>query len=119
MKIEQLDIRYSDFASEMTKLCKDKHFDFLVTIVGEDFGEEALGCVYILENTDTHERTSVKCIADKVDEHYLLPTVTNLWMSAELLEREVFDFLLSYVSFFSRFCKTSSSQSLFLLYLLS
>ena len=30
MKIEQLDIRYSDFASEMTKLCKDKHFDFLV-----------------------------------------------------------------------------------------
>lgn len=93
MKIEQLDIRYSDFASEMTKLCKDKHFDFLVTIVGEDFGEEALGCVYILENTDTHERTSVKCIADKVDEHYLLPTVTNLWKSAELLEREVFDFL--------------------------
>ena len=70
MKIEQLDIRYSDFASEMTKLCKDKHFDFLVTIVGEDFGEEELGCVYILENTDTHERTSVKCIADKVDEHF-------------------------------------------------
>ena len=41
-----------------------KHFDYLVTIVGEDFGaEEGLGCIYILENTETHERCSVKMLA--------------------------------------------------------
>lgn len=33
----------------MEKLYKEKHFDYLVTIVGEDFGEEGLGCIYILE----------------------------------------------------------------------
>jgi NADH-quinone oxidoreductase subunit C/D len=43
---------------------KDKKgFDYLVTIVGEDFGEEGLGCIYILENTQTHERCAVKMIA--------------------------------------------------------
>ena len=41
----------------MAKLKNEKHFDYLVTVVGEDFGaEEGLGCIYILENTNTHER---------------------------------------------------------------
>ncbi len=92
MKLEHLIFDKASFAKEMAKLKNEKHFDYLVTIVGEDFGEEGLGCVYILENTKTHQRTSVKMIAEQLGEDYLIPTVTGLWKDADLLEREVFDF---------------------------
>lgn len=93
MKLESLVFGFDQFAAEMANLKNKKHFDFLVTIVGEDFGEEGLGCVYILENTSNNERTSVKTIAKVVDGNHVIPTVVNLWKGAELLEREVFDFL--------------------------
>lgn len=93
MKLNNLSFGYDSFAVEMAKLKNEKHFDYLVTIIGEDFGEEGLGCIYILENTETHERTSVKQIAKQMDEDYVLPTITNLYKGADLLEREVFDFL--------------------------
>ena len=109
MKLNNLVFDYDKFASEMANLKNQKHFDYLVTIIGEDFGEEGLGCIYILENTDTHERTSVKMIArtqvcgdgqasngtGDTDGQMIayIPTVTNLWKSADLLEREVYDFL--------------------------
>lgn len=91
MKIDNNILAPKDFAAEMAKLRNEKHFDYLVTIVGEDFGEEGLGCVYILENTDTHERTAVKTVAADREEAYI-PTVTNLWKAADLYEREVYDF---------------------------
>lgn len=91
MKLENRQFELNVFASEMAKLKNEKHFDFLVTIVGEDFGEEGLGCVYILENTKTHERTSVKAVNADRSEPYL-PTVSHLWKSADFLEREVYDF---------------------------
>ena len=75
----------------MEKLRRDKHYDFLVTIVGEDFGEEGLGCVYILENSETHERTSVKAVNSDREQAWI-PTVSHLWKGAEILEREVYDF---------------------------
>lgn len=93
MKLNNLVFEKNSFAAEMAKLRNDKHFDYLVTIIGEDFGEEGLGCIYILENTDTHERISVKEIADKLGDDYIIPTVSKLWKAADLLEREVFDFL--------------------------
>ena len=94
MKLEHKVFDFSSFAKEMADLKEKKHFDYLVTIVGEDFGEEGLGCVYILENTDSNERISVKTIANKVDaEEWVVPSVSHLWKSANLLEREVFDFL--------------------------
>ncbi|MBQ2338530.1 MAG: NADH-quinone oxidoreductase subunit C, partial [Prevotella sp.] len=94
MKLEHKVFDFSSFAKEMADLKEKKHFDYLVTIVGEDFGEEGLGCVYILENTDSSERISVKTIANKVDaEEWVVPSVSHLWKSANLLEREVFDFL--------------------------
>ena len=94
MKLEHLVFDFEAFASEMKKLKEERHFDYLVTIIGEDFGEdEGLGCIYILENTDTHERISVKALAQKVDgNNYVIPTVSRLWRVADLLEREVFDF---------------------------
>lgn len=49
MKLNNLSFGYDSFAVEMAKLNNEKHFDYLVTIIGEDFGEEGLGCIYILE----------------------------------------------------------------------
>ena len=48
MKLENIELTFDNFSREMEKLYKEKHFDYLVTIVGEDFGEEGLGCIYIL-----------------------------------------------------------------------
>ncbi len=93
MKLNNIELSFDNFASEMAKLKNEKHFDYLVTIIGEDFGEEGLGCIYILENTQTNERCSVKTIAKKVDGSDVVPTVINLWKVADLLEREVFDFV--------------------------
>lgn len=93
MKLENKEFGFDNFVSEMTKLKNGKHFDYLVTIVGEDFGEEGLGCIYILENTDTHERVSVKQIAKQIGDDHVLPTTYHLWKISNLLEREVYDFL--------------------------
>ena len=90
----------------MQNLKAQKGFDYLVTIVGEDFGpEEGLGCIYILENSETHERCSVKMIArtqmcgdgiasngvGETDGQMVpyIPTVMHIWHVANLLEREV------------------------------
>ena len=70
MKLEFQIFSFDSFAAKMRELKEKKHFDYLVTIVGEDFGEEGLGCVYILENTETNERTSVKTIAKQVGDRY-------------------------------------------------
>lgn len=93
MKLENKEFGFDNFVSEMTKLKNEKHFDYLVTIVGEDFGEEGLGCIYLLENTDTHERVSVKQIAKQIGDDHVLPTTYHLWKISNLLEREVYDFL--------------------------
>jgi NADH-quinone oxidoreductase subunit C/D len=93
MKLENLEFGFDSFAAEMAKLRNEQHFDYLVTIVGEDFGEEGLGCIYLLENTDTHQRLSVKMMAKQVGDDYVIPTTYSLWKSSDLLEREVYDFL--------------------------
>ena len=91
MKLDFKLIPIKGFDQEMAKLKNERHFDFLVTIVGEDFGEEGLGAVYILENTDTHERMAVKTVNDDRNNPYI-PTVSHLRKGAEMLEREVYDF---------------------------
>ncbi|EFL45221.1 respiratory-chain NADH dehydrogenase, 49 Kd subunit [Prevotella disiens FB035-09AN] len=93
MKLENKEFGFEHFADEMAKLRNKQHFDYLVTIVGEDFGkEEGLGCIYILENTETHARCSVKQMAKQVGDEYVIPSVFKLWADADLLEREVYDF---------------------------
>ena len=91
MKLENIELTFDNFSREMEKLYKEKHFDYLVTIVGEDFGEEGLGCIYILENTQSHARCSTKVIAKQIGEDYVIPSVLKLWHAADLLEREVYD----------------------------
>lgn len=94
MKLENKEFGFDNFVTEMTKLKNEKHFDYLVTIIGEDFGaEEGLGCIYILENTQSHERISVKQLAKKVGEEYVIPSLYNVWADVNLLEREAYDFL--------------------------
>ncbi|MDD7529709.1 MAG: NADH-quinone oxidoreductase subunit C [Prevotellaceae bacterium] len=93
MKLNHQILTFENFPQEMKTLREKKHFDYLVTIIGEDFGEEGLGCIYILENTDTHERISIKMIAKQIGEEYVIPTTVPCWKAADLLEREVFDFL--------------------------
>ncbi len=92
MKLQFNNIPFDSFLSDMQALKEKQGYDYLVTIIGEDFGEEGLGCVYILEKSDTHERTSVKTIARQVDGSHVIYSVINLWKAADLLEREVFDF---------------------------
>ena len=119
MKLEFLSFDFDKFAQEMQNLKDKKGFDYLVTIVGEDFsltpnpssmgeGSSNLGCIYILENTKTHERCCVKMMArtqvcgDGIASNgtsalegqavAYLPTVSNIWHVADLLEREVYDF---------------------------
>ena len=65
MKLNNIVYSFEEFAPAMAKLKNEKHFDYLVTIIGEDFGEEGLGCIYILENTETFERISVKTMSEK------------------------------------------------------
>ena len=85
MKLENIIFDFDKFASEMADLKEKKHFDYLVTIVGEDFGEEGLGCIYILENTDTNERISVKMIAKQVGDDYVIPTTYYIWKAPTCL----------------------------------
>ncbi len=40
MKLENKEFGFDGFAREMAKLKNERHFDYLVTIVGEDFGKE-------------------------------------------------------------------------------
>lgn len=64
--------------------------DYLVDIVGMDW-EEALGALYYLESTHTYQRIVIKvCTPDRKKPE--LPTVCDLWKTAEIKEREVYDF---------------------------
>ena len=69
---------------------KESPYDYLIAIVGADWGE-TLGCVYYLESTSTAQRLAV--IVQTADrEKPMLHSVCDLWQSANLYEREVYDF---------------------------
>ena len=66
------------------------HYDVLSAVVGMDW-TEALGCVYYLTNTSTHELLHVK-VATTDRENPRLHSVVDLWPVANFQEREVYDF---------------------------
>lgn len=68
----------------------DMKFDSLAALTGVDWGE-TLGVVYILDSTTTGKRVALK-VQTSDRENPSLHTVSNLWKSAELNEREVYDF---------------------------
>ena len=74
-------------------LRNDLGFDFLVTIVGMDWLENGMGCVYYLIATDRNECLKVKVMATGDREKPMVHSVFDLWDIATIYEREVYDYL--------------------------
>ena len=67
-------------------------FDFLRNLTGVDRGEKGLGVVYQLEST-LYKHSLIVQTTTIDRENPELPSVCDIWKSAELNEREVYDFL--------------------------
>tara|TARA_R110001583_G_scaffold27778_1_gene99023 strand:+ start:50864 stop:51325 length:462 start_codon:yes stop_codon:yes gene_type:complete len=68
----------------------ETNFDYLFCLSGMDWGKE-LGVVYHLESTTHHHTIVIKVnLSDR--ENPTLDTVSNIWLTADFHEREVFDF---------------------------
>ena len=65
--------------------------DFLRDVVGMDWGEEGLGAVYFMESTMTGDTVAIRT-ATTDREQPVLPTVSDLWKTAIIKEREAYDF---------------------------
>ena len=81
------DAQWHDLARALKN---ELHYDVLSAVVGMDW-TEALGCVYYLTNTSTHELLHVK-VSTTDREHPMLHSVVDLWPVANFQEREVYDF---------------------------
>lgn len=102
-------VRKEDFrkVAEALRNDSDDPMDFLRDIVGMDWGEEGLGAIYFLESTSSFGRVALRTY-DPDRENPFLPSVCDLWKTAELKEREVFDF------FGIRFLNNPDMRRLFL-----
>jgi len=77
--------------AKMLKENEETHFDYLISITGVDYGKE-LGATYHLNSTRHGHILVLKAkTADR--ENPVLDSVTDLWATAEFLEREVYDLL--------------------------
>lgn len=101
MNQESLYISPAELHAKMKQLKETEHMDYLRSLTGMDWGEatetdtpeiiRGLGVVYHLESTSTGKRICIKTSTlDREQPH--LPTVSDLWKSAELPEREAYDF---------------------------
>lgn len=84
----------------------EEPMDFLRDIVGMDWGD-SLGALYYLESTKTYRRITLKTATANREEAFL-PTVSDLWKTARIKEREVYDF------FGTRFLNHPDMRRLFL-----
>lgn len=69
---------------------KNAGYDWLIALVGEDFGD-ALGCMYYLKSTADHSIISVKVVTTD-RENPMIHSVSDIWKVAINEEREVYDF---------------------------
>jgi NADH-quinone oxidoreductase subunit C len=80
---------------ELLRTLKESHgFDMLVDITCVDYlnyrdAENRFGLVYLLANTETNDRITVRCFVN--DPEPTVPSVVGLWEGANWLEREVWD----------------------------
>jgi NADH-quinone oxidoreductase subunit C/D len=91
MTLEITTIQPDQLHAEMLRLRQERGMDFLECLTGMDWGDEGLGVVYQLENSETHEQVCVRTLTTD-REHPELPTVTDIWKAADFNEREVYDF---------------------------
>ncbi len=78
----------------METLKRELRFDLLVDVTCVDYlhyrgAKDRFGLVYLLANTRTNERLTVRCFVNDPDP--TVPSVTPLWEGANWLEREVWD----------------------------
>jgi len=66
-------------------------FDFLVHLIGMDYGD-SLGVVYMLSSSKALNQCLVIKTATTDRENPMLPTVSDIWTTAKLNEREVYGF---------------------------
>jgi NADH-quinone oxidoreductase subunit C len=80
---------------EVMRLLKDERgFDLLVDVTCVDYlnyrdATDRFGLVYLLANTATNERLTVRVFVNEPD--LTVPSVEPLWAGANWMEREVFD----------------------------
>ena len=78
----------------MTLLTQDRGFDLLVDVTCVDYlnyrdATDRFGLVYLLANTHTNERLTIRVFLNEPD--LSVPSMVDLWKGADWLEREVFD----------------------------
>ena len=78
----------------MQHLKSDGKFDLLVDVTCVDYlnyrdARDRFGLVYLLANTITNERLTVRCFLNEPD--LTVPSMVPLWGGANWLEREVYD----------------------------
>jgi NADH-quinone oxidoreductase subunit C len=81
-------------AFDALRFLKDRGFDLLVDVTCVDYLEykgakHRYGLVYLLANTATNQRLTVRVFAD--DPEPTVPSVVPLWEGANWLEREAWD----------------------------
>ena len=91
MRVTVPDAKWHDFAKTLRD-DSDLAFDFLVTIVGMDWKENGMGCIYYLTSTKHNTHISVKVMATGDREQPLIHSIHDLWAMATIFEREVNDF---------------------------
>lgn len=69
-------------------------FDLLVDVTCVDYlnyrdAKDRFGMVYLLANTETNERLTVRCFVNELEP--AVPSMVGLWQGANWLEREVWD----------------------------
>ena len=85
-------------ADKLEDVCRKLHddtdepMDYMRDLVGVDHGEGVLGVYYLLESTRTGGRVMLRAEAKGGEENPLLPSVCRIWKTAEIKEREAFDF---------------------------
>ena len=78
----------------MTVLKSERGFDLLVDVTCVDYlnyrdATDRFGLVYLLANTQTNERLTVRVFVNEPD--VAVPSMYDLWKGADWLEREVYD----------------------------
>jgi NADH-quinone oxidoreductase subunit C len=89
----EVDVRPEQLHTLASRLREDEKssFDFLVCITGMDYGEE-LGVVYHLRSIRLGHEIVIKVrTSDRQNPHF--DSVTDIWKTADFLEREVYDLL--------------------------
>ena len=84
----------TETAFDAFRFLKDRGFDLLVDVTCVDYldykgAKHRYGLVYLLANTATNQRLTVRVFADDPDP--TVPSVVPLWEGANWLEREVWD----------------------------